>query len=59
MGPGKEIITLTVNVILFPINKSLSYRHVVNSLIMWNCQKSSVHQKKDSDRQKFILCRSE
>ena len=44
--PGMEIITFTVNVILFPINKSPSYRQVVNSLIIWNYQKSSVHQKK-------------
>ena len=27
----KEIITFTVNFILFPINKSPSYRHIVNS----------------------------
>ena len=28
------------------IKKSPSYWHVVNSLNLWNCQKSSVHQKK-------------
>ena len=43
------MITFAVNVILFPINYQVPFQlacTVVNSLNVWNCQKSSVHQKR-------------
>ena len=55
-GYDYEIITFTVNVILFAMNKSLSYWHVVNSLIIWNCQKSLVDQKRFGLAEVYTSC---